>query len=215
MISSGDGGYLIRMSDVDMDEHYPDLLVALMGPSSKQTQGYVSRASFGTAKPDAGGILSGKKFIILRCLKAPGDLEDVVTRFRHGFKPDFIHEFQHYLLSQRRSEKVRTSGEALEKDGVAAYFNDNDETNAYYQEAVHDIAEFFQIVREKAPQKIAEFDDMSTPRLMEWCKKQFFHADFLAHASPKTTRALNKRLYRFLEQAIRPMFASVLKNYRE
>ncbi len=69
-------------------------------------------------------------------------------------------------------------------------------------------------MRANHPESLGQFEDMSTPELIEWVKKQFFYKPFLDNASPKTLQALNKRLYRFLEQSMRPMFARVLKNYK-
>lgn len=215
MINTGDGGFVLRASDFDMDGDYPDLLIAFMPKRDEaMADGFASKAGFAISKPNAQGILAGKKLIILRCLKGPHDTEHLVDRFRVGFKAAFVHEFQHYLLSSRKLGNPRSSSDALQQGGVAAYFNDADETNAYYQEAVHDVEDFFNTVRANHPESLGQFEDMSTPELIEWVKKQFFYKPFLDNASPKTLQALNKRLYRFLEQSMRPMFARVLKNYK-
>lgn len=215
MINTGDGGFILRTSDFDMDGDYPDLLIAFM-PENREAvaAGFASKAGFALAKPNAEGILAGKKLIILRCLKAPHDTEHLADRFRVGFKQSFIHEFQHYLMSSRKKGAPKSSSDAMRDGGVVAYFNDADETNAYYQEAVHDVEDFFNTVRREHPQSLAQFSDMTTLELIAWVKKQFFDKNFLEHASPKTTQALNKRLYRFLEQTVRPMFATVLKNFQ-
>lgn len=213
-VTSDDGGFLLFADQIDLDEDYPDLVVAFLPSSDKETtKGFGSRASFGLAKEDGHPMLRGKKMIILYCLKAPGDYGDIADRFRVGMKSPFIHEFQHYLMSSRRQGEVKTSSEALKQGGIAAYFNDNDETNAYYVEATHDIVDFFNTLRDRAPQKLQRYADKTTPELMAWAKEQFFFPPFLRHASPKTTRALNRRLYRFFEDGIRPMIARVLKNY--
>lgn len=206
------GGFILFSEQFDMDEDYPDLVIAFL-PQNKEAvaTGYGSKAGFTIAKDDS-PVLRGKKVIILRCLLAPNDYTHVVDRFRVGFKASFIHEFQHYLLSSRRTGG-RTSSEAMEQDGIVGYFNDNDETNAYYIEATHDIADFFNATREKYPQKLQRFSDMTTPELIEWAKKEFFFSGFIKHASPPTMRALNKRLYRFFEQSMRPMIDRVLANY--
>ncbi len=215
MINTGDGGFILRTSDFDMDGDYPDLLIAFM-PENREAvaAGFASKAGFALAKPNAEGILAGKKLIILRCLKAPHDTEHLADRFRVGFKTSFIHEFQHYLLSSRKGP-AKSSSDALRAGGTAAYFNDADETNAYYQEAVHDVDDFFNTVRRDHPHALRQFSDMTTMELIEWTKKQFFDKAFLDHASPKTMQALNKRLYRYLEQSVRPMFAKVLKNFQD
>lgn len=212
MLSTTDGGFILRSSDFDMDEDYPDLLVAFMPESTMQVQdGYGARASFGA---DGEGFFEGKKTIILRLLDGPHDTTNLTDRFRSGFKTHFVHEFQHYLMTRRRPQTGYGSLDKRKSFGLAAYFNDADETNAYYQEAVHDVVEFFTTVRSVAPQKLTRFSDMTTLELVKWAKSEWFDDGFLSHASPKTTQALNKRLYRFFEEWARPMFATVLKNFQ-
>lgn len=146
-VRANGGGFVITSEMFDMDEDYPDLLIALMPESND---------------PLAPGFGSTAK---------------------------------------------------IEQGGLPAYFNDNDETNAYYLEATHDIEHYFETVRTENPQSLKRFSDMTTMELIDWSKRKFFFDAFLAHASPKTTQALNKRLFRFFEQSIRPMMERVLRNY--
>lgn len=208
-----EGGFVVAAHMFDMDADYPDLMVAFL-PESKDpvAPGFGSMA--GLAAPKT-GPLAGKKIIVLRCLLGPNDFTNVADRFRVGFRKAFIHEFQHYLMTSRTPDHIGGSRAKAEKGGLPAYFNDNDETNAYYIEAVNEVAEFFATVRDANPASMRLFADMSTPELIAWAKEKFFFKPFLDHASPKTMRALNKRLYRFMEQSMRPMIERVLRNYQD
>ena len=212
-VRANGGGFVITSEMFDMDEDYPDLLIALMPESNDPlAPGFGSKAGLATPKT---GVFAGKKMIVLRCLMGPNDTTNAADRIRVGFRKAFVHEFQHYLMTSRTPDHVQGSTAKIEQGGLPAYFNDNDETNAYYLEATHDIADFFETVRTENPQSLKRFSDMTTMELIDWSKKEFFFAAFLAHASPKTTQALNKRLLRFFEQSIRPMMARVLRNYEE
>lgn len=212
-VKANGGGFIITSEMFDMDEDYPDLLIALMPESNDPVApGFGSKAGLAVPKT---GVFAGKKMIVLRCLMGENDTTNAADRVRVGFKSAFVHEFQHYLMSSRTPEHIQGSTAKIEQGGLPAYFNDHDETNAYYQEAVQEVTEYFETVRASNPQSLRRFSDMSTVELIAWAKEKYFFGGFLVHASPKTARALNKRLFRFFEQSIRPMMARVLRNYEE
>lgn len=192
-----EGSFLLTSEMVDMDEYYPDLLIVF-------TPKRIVKAKDGSHYQTGGGFFvnGGKSVIMVAALKAPGDVSDLPSRFRVGAKSSFIHEFMHYLMRSRSREAG--SVDSLLNGGESDYFNNADETNAYYQEAAQNVVELTNSLRE-FPRYIDKLDAMSVPQLVSWYKARCFNKDFLAHASPKTIRALDKRLARLISTTIKPM----------
>ncbi len=197
------GGYLMRSSLVDLDADYPDLVIIFV-PKQTAIMGdnYVSQGGF--FKKD------GKSFIVIPCMIAAADTRYLSTRFGTGGKTSFIHEFIHYLMSKRKGD-VKGSASHAEHGDMASYFNDPDEVNAYYQEAAQHMIEMMSAVAREAPEATKEWHEASTSDLIGYMKKSWVDKNFLSHASPKTLRALDKRMARFIETSIRPILAKANK----
>jgi len=198
------GGYMMRSELCDLDGDYPDLVVLFVPKQTTVIGGqYVS----------AGGFFrkQGKSYIVIPCLLAPNDPTHLSTRFGAGGKKPFIHEFMHYLMSKRTKAR-HGSAKSIEANDEAGYFNNADEMNAYYQEAAQDMIEVATGIIKFSPKHTREWAAKSTPELIAYVKKTFLNKDFIAHATPKTMRAIDKRLARFVETTIRPMLQKAVMN---
>lgn len=182
----------------DLDGDFPDLVVIFV-PKSK--------ADVGGGYSSAGGFakMGWRSYIVIPCLLKPGSTEYLSTRFGSGGLTPFVHEFMHYLMRKRIKGADTNSADKLSSGDASGYFNDSDETNAYYQEAAHRLEGFINAVCLNAPQAVEDWSRMSTGELVAYAKKSWVAPEFMTHATPKTVRALDKRLARFIEETIRPM----------
>lgn len=203
-----DGGLMLTMDMVDMDEYYRDLVVVFTSKPDAETRTDQNGGQFVTQ----GGLFIFKGLVVigLPILKGPGDTTHLASRFRVGGKRSFIHEFMHYLMRRRSTKKgsVSVLSHGLDPD---AYFNNDDETNAYYQEAAQDVVELTQSILDVSPRWVEKLANMSVQELVAWFKPRSFNKDFLKYASPKTMRALDKRLARLIVTTIKPMIEKAQK----
>jgi hypothetical protein len=175
-------------------------LYILLLPKAEGKNGYAARASFGTTKHGA--------VIALHVLLGPSDLKFVDTRLG-GFRTEFVHEYMHYLSwKHNRLGRRGGSSRAVDAGNMSAYYNNEDETNAYFQEAADSILSVIGgLVRagEPAREILTGLAARSMTELTQYMKQKFFDKDFLDHATEKTMRALNKRLARLLSETVLPM----------
>lgn len=200
-ITSGnfEGGYALQMSTLGLGDEYPKLVIIFTA---------AGRAVNDTHKSVGGFVFdkSGYRIIVIPCLLKPHDTTYLSTRFGAGGKKPFVHEFMHYLMSYRKPRDLKVSATAAKAGDMAGYYNDADETNAHYQEAVQDATELFSAVVRTAPLSASEeWLGWTTQQFMNYVKRVYFDKDFLAHITPKVRRALDKRLARWIETTIRPM----------
>jgi hypothetical protein len=188
----------VRASDLDMDE-YRDLIIVL----SPKDKGRVH--ADGSTWSSQGGLMrkDGKTYLIVACLRASGDPTHVDTRLS-GAKRVFIHEMTHYLLGLRKNSST-PSGVAVAAGNLKGYYNDPDETNAYYQEAAQGITDIFRGIIEASPEHTKKWRSKSTVEIVNWIMHSYLDRDFLKYATEKTLRALKKRFARFVDTTLRPM----------
>ena len=160
-------------------------------------------------KGSIGRARNGDIYIYVACLLRDGDTKYLDNRWV-GRKNIFIHEYMHYLMRER-NPNGEGSISRLNADGKAAYYNDPDETNAYYQEAAHRALAFIKSVVKEAPVVAYKWQTQRT--VQDWVayiKERFFdNNDFLKYATPETMRALDKRLARMVQETILPMLAKI------
>jgi hypothetical protein len=183
------GSYTLNLGRIDTD--YRNVFL-LFGPK-------------GAEHVRAGAGTSGDKIVIaIFCLRAPNDLQNLITRFATGYKRDFVHEFQHMLSIQRRGN-VRGGAKHMDSGKIKDYFNNNDETNAYYQEGAQEALEMFQVMMKHAPEHCLRlYGDLSVAELVKHCRR-YFNRDFLEFLNEKNRRAFDKRLARFVQHNIWPL----------
>lgn len=188
------GGFFLSLNDIGSD--YTDLSIIFM--HEVQDKNTVMGAAFGKSAD------ASNKFIFMSVLIAPGDTTHLSTRFAMTEK-HFVHEFMHYLMVSRNKSNPIPSSRKLVNGDTTAYHNDNDETNAYYQEAAHGAVEFFKAVVRQSPEKAAEFAQMTTQELMQFIIPRFANKDFMDDLSRANRRAFLKRMVRCIGETIRPM----------
>jgi hypothetical protein len=194
------GSYGIEFTAMGLE--YPKLWLLL---APRKTD-HVARAAFGY-------LGKGNKLIMLAVLLEPSSLKYIETRIT-GMEKDFVHEFQHYLMSLR-APRLKSSISKYDGGDHAGYFNDNDETNAYYQEGVHDFGSLISALAKHldsdiARQRLEKYSKASVQELIKVIKQTSFGDEFLDNLNERNTRALNKRLARFIEQSARPMMLKIL-----
>ena len=155
--------------------------------------------SMGTHQP-VGGFGVGEKFnvIFFHCLIAPFDPKYLDTRMS---KKTFIHEYMHHFLARLG---VKDSSATSHKDGgLVAYYNNPSEINSYYHEAANEFILLLKAILQT--DRADEWRRKSTKELMDFVKNVEFDKDFMEYLTPESMRVIDKRLYRFIEQTIRPM----------
>jgi hypothetical protein len=179
---------------------WSDLLI-IFAPRLQQG-GSTMRGSFGHA--------GNRPVLVLTVLKGPSDLQYLDTRVR-GSREIFLHEYQHYLAWYRNKRPSKTSAEALgDDDDFGAYYNHAEELNAYYQEGVSGFARLVQNVirlghRDEA---MNMWGSKSTQELVADIMTRHINKDFVENLTPGNHRKIEKRVARFVEQTIRPMFTN-------
>lgn len=189
-----EGSFLMPLHLCDLDHDYPDLSVAF---TPKYSQG--GAAMLGSLGTYANRT---KKVIFVGCLLAAGDKTHLATRWG-GTSKIFVHEFQHYLLSNKSPAKG--SAGHVTGGGMDDYFNDAGETNSYYQEAAHEAVGYFKTVKDHAPTKTGQFTSMTTQELVAFIIEKFTDSDFMGALTDGNRRAFHKRMARCVVETIRPM----------
>jgi hypothetical protein len=192
------GGFILSAQRVGLDEEFGDLHYIFMPANEKY------KASLGSyASKDI-------YFMILGVLIAPNDTKYLSTRIT-GFKPDFVHEFQHYLMRHRQDHRVSGSDRDLENGGRAKYYNNPDETNAYYQEATYKFYDLMKSLRNAdfadkslLNDKMNFWREMTDQDIVEYIISNQLWDEFWKYATPDTKKAFRKRLARFVQQTVRP-----------
>jgi len=185
-------GFVLTPRDLKTERTYPDLYIVL-APSEV-------RAGLGNA--------SGHKVLVLPVLVASYDTKYLATRML-GASKAFIHEFIHYLDSQRYKDKGQGSAVALREQGFDAYYNTPAEFNAYYQEGVNEILGTLEIIRDhaeaKKPGTLAEF--LKSFSVFEKKFLSYFSEDFIKALNPTYQRKFIQRFYGFYNK-VRDEFIS-------
>jgi hypothetical protein len=193
--SSHGGSFVVRGMGL------PDDLLLLLAPED-------TTPSLGGVKTKDG---KRRKIISLPVLIAPGDLTHIATRFR-GQMLNFVHEYQHYTISSRSGGRSAYSAQAAASGDLTAYYNNPDETNAYYQEAAHKMeARIAMLLQNSRHEKIANLLDdimaLDDRGMLKYFYADFVEKEYLKHASEKARRAMSKRAIRFFRETIRPMIS--------
>lgn len=154
-----------------------------------------------------GKLPDGSTVLVVASLLEEGSARYLPTRFGTSGMKTFIHEYVHYLLERRHGGRLKGAGDAARAGDDAAYFNHPDETNAYYQEAAFEMTRFGRaLLNPMVPEWVRnEWATKSIPDLLSHMKGSSLPKDFLAHATPQTMRAFDKRAVRYLTQTFLPM----------
>lgn len=166
-----------------------------------------------------GTLPDGTKVIVFSVLREPYSTKYLTTRFRTGAEQGFIHEFQHLVMSARRKQKSDSAALA-DRGDYSGYFNDPDETNAFFQEAAHKMEDMVRVLAQ-AVKNFPDTKDQVRKTLGEWLDQTVVevvkdlkrHANdaFLQHATPKTLRHFEKRAARFANETYFPMIEKALQ----
>lgn len=159
-----------------------------------------------------GHLPDGTSVILISCLIRPGDPKFLATRF--GAKvASFVHEFQHYLLSKRTGDK-KTSAAKADSGDMTGYYNDAEETNAFFHEAVIEFERLIQglinfVHLDSAKKVLGDYLSKSDQELVGEIKSE---ADkrFLASLTPENVRRFEKRAARYVRETLRPMIEKSL-----
>jgi hypothetical protein len=193
------GSFVFRTQDAGLP--YTDLYVVLCPKSDE-----IWEATFGHTEETGTGV------IFLPVLIGPHDLQNADARFG-AMKSEFVHEFMHYLMRSRIPAHVKGSTDAAARGDFASYFNNPDETNAYFQQAAQDINDVTtSLIKAGEPARgiLTAWTKQSMPNLIHYMEKKFFRDDFLRYLNTKNRRALHKRLARFLQISILPQVRDAL-----
>ncbi len=175
-------------------------LTIVFAPRSDITATHASRGGFGKNG-------AGQPLIVLNCLLKPGSLKYIDTRIR-GTRDIFVHEFMHYLAWKRNISPPQTSAELASGEDYAAYYNHAEELNAYYQEGVEGFERLVRNVISLGHGDVAEemWGSKSTTELTWDILNKHIKSDFVAALTPENKRKIIKRIARFVEQTVRPIF---------
>jgi hypothetical protein len=182
------GAYIITSKQIEWD--YPELNIMLVSKNNFKYGG-------GLTRPTS----SGAQFLVLPLIdekrNPENELEGVSERLV-GMTKTFIHEFIHFLdLKRHKNKNVASSAKIKNTKGNRAYVNDPKELNAYYQEAVHEMAKYFETAFKHKPE-IIERNLKSFDVFYEKIKK-YFTKGFLENLEPKNEKKILQRLYGFYE----------------
>jgi hypothetical protein len=150
------------------------------------------------------GHTSKNTVIILHCLIEPYSAKYLSTRIG-GVKGSFIHEFSHYILDRRSKQDNSSSANVYDNGDTAGYFNNPQELQAYYMEMTHEAASLAKVLP-CGHRLVIEWANASTSDLIEWTKQHGNCQDFLDALTPENKRRIDKRLARFVETTLRPIF---------
>jgi hypothetical protein len=152
---------------------------------------------------------SGKGWMVLPVLKKGGTYDAGVLPGLQKSKSTIIHEFIHYLDSMRYKgdyEKATTSmakGPPNSKD----YYNNPQEYNAYYQQAVSEFADAVDRARKAGhTHRLQYYLPNNVNDFVKNFKTGFIRPELLHNLNPKLMRNLDKRvadLYVYLKSQVK------------
>lgn len=176
-ITQPDGSVLFKGSEID--NKYSDLLILIVSKNKKFNifGNFISAYAFAYHK--------NNKVIITPVLT--DDIKSVINIDDRSF----IHEFIHYLDSERNNNlRNKNKGEALQKE---TYYNNPKEFNAYYQEIVGYVVNDLlknKTLLDKFKNKFTTFE-----LFYKWMISQVIDQDFISYLNNDNERKLKKRLY--------------------
>lgn len=163
-------------SDTSMDD-----LIVVFGPAREGRKAGV-------------GTFRGSDALVIYALLAPGDPRFLADRVVHEV---VVHEVIHLLDPGRRSG--HGGAHAMKRGGMAAYYNEPSEWNAYWQEGAAQLERLLHKMstpgRPEARSKAFDhfFGDGSLRALQDRVGR-FWDPDFLEAMDPTTRRKFDKRL---------------------
>jgi hypothetical protein len=149
------------------------------------------------------GHTSSKKIIIIHCLIEPYSTKFLATRFGNC-KYSFIHELSHYFLEKISKDKSKSSSKYNSGD-IQGYFNTPQELQAHYMEMTSNalsLAKALPVDHEM----VKNLANETTSSLIDWIKKYGQVDDFINNLTQINKRKIDKRLARFIETTLRPIF---------
>jgi hypothetical protein len=150
------------------------------------------------------GHAGSRPLIMLSILLEPNSTRFLDTRIR-GCRSTFVHEYIHYLAWSTQ----QTNPKRPPEPGTPGYYNHDEELNAYYQEGVDGFHRLVTNVINMGHYDTAMemWGSKSTPELVNKIMTGDMQADFVASLTPANRQRIEKRVARFIEQTIRPIFA--------
>lgn len=188
LIQSNDEGYIVRGKDIDND--LKDFIFKFV--SKGRDTGYAFIKDF--------------HVIHIPALKAPNDPDHLETRLV-GNRDSIIHELIHALDQERIDNDIKGSSDIFKRDEPEDYFNHPNEINAYYQEGVASLEQFFDeiVPQHKGVIQTVVQDKADTfEKFSDWAFENFFNEHFIDHLDQKNKRKILKRLSRWYNS--RPEF---------
>lgn len=172
-------GYAVRGKYI---EGLPDNLIFLL-VDKNQKSGYAKNRGF--------------NIVQINVLKGPQNAKYLETRLR-GSKTDIIHELIH-LFDRQRSSYTPKSAKKFDMGDVGGYYNEPEELNAYYQEAVERIESLLDNIDQSALEVIVKNYGQSFQDFKDWAIDNFFNDDFIDNLTNKNKRKVVKRLARWYQ----------------
>lgn len=142
--------------------------------------------------------------IVLYCLNGPHDLEDLDRKLDQR---TFVHEYIHYLDWDRagrdRTKLVSDHGKVIDDNSYRRYVNTPLEFNAHYQEIVSHLEA---LAQSEPPHRLRGLFGTSAHEFVELAKQRHFPREYILALNQDYTRRLEKRLARFWNDTLEPMF---------
>jgi hypothetical protein len=193
------GSFVMKAERAGVSNNH-DLLIVF---SPRQAGGV--KGAFGHA-----GI---RPLIMLVALKGPNDLQYLDTRLA-GRRGTFVHEWMHYRAWARNQTPSQSSSDV--GPGSPQYYNHTEELNAYYQEAVQGFERLVRNVIDLGHRDTAieMWGSKSTQELVHYVVTRELGEDFRLALTPANLQRIKKRISRFIDQTIRPLFVSAPEQHQ-
>lgn len=164
---------------------------------------------FNQGNGDGGlGFAKDVPVIVFSILLGKWDTSHIHTRLDRDL---FVHEYIHFLDWKRIGHRITGSAD-MAKGAISGgledyqnYINSPGEFNAYYQEGASVIYSMVKNPRYTLPTLDILIGGTSFENFLKTVKKKHFSKWFIDHLNPSYMRKLDKRLYRFWMETIKPI----------
>lgn len=143
--------------------------------------------------------------IFIGCLKDVRNLRSLPAEFASQME-GFVHEFVHIMSPGAQGRPGSESSTHVRSGDLTKYYNHDEETNAYYQEAAFRMETFIRTLMTHAtPEVQRKYTGMTDRELLTFMITRYVNKGFLNHIMEDKQRKFLKRAMRFIHQTIIPM----------
>lgn len=184
---NGEATHVLVMNYKDLDQSYGDFYIYFC--SSDVGVPF----SFGTTT--TGGKLN--PMLILPIVSDvniesdDGDVKSIRANFSF-YRSELVHELIHFFDKQRLKGEKRSSVSVLSNNGLAGYFNDPAEFNAFYQQELEEVKAVL-LKYGKYPKFIESTAIDTVQGFIKWMKEHM-NSHYIKHLTPQNMRKVDKRL---------------------